>query len=51
MEEIVFPNQLRMLRRVRGRRMTEIANWIRKRRSHGGNRVPKSVKNVAPCAW
>ncbi len=28
MEEIVFPNQLRMLRRVRGRRMTEIAKLL-----------------------
>ncbi len=28
MEEIVFPNQLRMLRRVRGRRMNEIAELL-----------------------
>ena len=28
MEEIVFPNQLRMLRRVRGRRMNELADLL-----------------------
>ena len=28
MEEIVFPNQLRMLRRVRGKRMIEVANVL-----------------------
>ena len=28
MEEIVFPNQLRMLRRVRGRRMIELADLL-----------------------
>ena len=28
MEEIVFPNQLRMLRRVRGRRMVELADLL-----------------------
>ena len=28
MEEIVFPNQLRMLRRVRGRRMVDLADLL-----------------------